>query len=54
MIFAIEQPNRQHLRFSPGNAKQVDVSVVDGEIQKHGSAPPVQPQVVFEEVQLSQ
>lgn len=43
-----------NLRFLPGNAEQVDVSVVDGEIQKHGSAPSVQPQVVFEEAQLNQ
>lgn len=48
------QSYQQHRRFSPGNAKQVDVSIVDGEIQKHGSASSVQPQVVFEEAQLDQ
>lgn len=48
------QPNHQHLRFLPGNAEQVDVSVVDGEIQKDGSTSSVQPQVVFKETQLKQ
>lgn len=51
---AVVSPNQQHLWFSPGNAKQVDVSVVYGEIQKHGSGSSVQPQVVFEELQLNQ
>lgn len=36
----------------PGDAKQVDIRIVDREIQKHSSGSSVQPQVVFEELQL--
>ena len=38
--------------FLPGDAEEVDVPIVDGEVKEHSSGASVQPQVVFERLQL--
>ena len=37
----------------PGNTEEVDVAIVDREVEEHSPGASVQPEVVFEEAQLS-